>query len=107
MKRGGNPMAKIDRHSGRIILVLLTLFSFLGTSSAWADPQKMIAAIDGNSGNYRVVSQKIFDFKELGQQEFKSSQLLPALVNSRIRAVLLRFQFRLSTCIFFQSQYNT
>ena len=28
------------------------------------------------SASYRTVSQKIFDFKELGQQEFKSSQLL-------------------------------
>jgi amidohydrolase len=69
-------MVKIDRHSGRIVLVLFAVFAFLGTSSASADPQKVIAAIDGNSGNYRVVSQKIVDFKELGQQEFKSSQLL-------------------------------
>ena len=44
--------------------------------SAWADSQKVIAAIDANSSACRVVSQKIFDFKELGQQEFKSSQLL-------------------------------
>jgi len=37
------------------------------------DPQQVLSAIDGGSANYRGVSQKIFDFKELGQQEFKSS----------------------------------
>jgi len=46
------------------------------TAPAWADPQQVLSAIDGGSANYRGVSQKIFDFKELGQQEFKSSQLL-------------------------------
>jgi amidohydrolase len=45
-------------------------------ASAWADSQKVTAAIDANSAACRVVSQKIFEFKELGQQEFKSSQLL-------------------------------
>jgi amidohydrolase len=45
-------------------------------ASALADPQKIIAAIDAAGPGFKVVSQKIFDFKELGQQEVKSSQLL-------------------------------
>jgi amidohydrolase len=45
-------------------------------TSAWADPSKIISAIDEANAGCKVVSQKIFDFKELGQQEFKSSQLM-------------------------------
>ena len=55
---------------------VLAIFLVLMVTSAWADPKKIIATIDSASGNCKVVSQKIFDFKELGQQEFKSSQLL-------------------------------
>jgi len=43
---------------------------------AWADPAKIASAIDEASGSCRVVSQKIYDWKELGQEEFKSSALL-------------------------------
>jgi amidohydrolase len=46
------------------------------TASAWADPKKITSAVDAASGSCKLVSQKIFDLKELGQQEFKSSQLL-------------------------------
>ncbi|WP_319240244.1 amidohydrolase [uncultured Propionivibrio sp.] len=42
----------------------------------WADEQALLAAIDAKSGAVREVSQKIFEFRELGQQEFKSSQLV-------------------------------
>jgi len=42
-------------------------------AQASADPQKIVAAIDEASANCRLVSQKIWEFKELGQQEFKSS----------------------------------
>ena len=56
--------------------IVLGVFALLMTAPAWADPQQVLSAIDGGSANYREVSQKIFDFKELGQQEFKSSQLL-------------------------------
>jgi len=70
-------MAKMKEGSKRqgIWLVLVIISVFMATS-AWADSQKILSAIDANSGNCKVVSQKIFDFKELGQQEFKSSQLL-------------------------------
>jgi amidohydrolase len=52
-------------------------FSTLWTAvSVWADPQKVVAAVDAASANGKAVSQKIFEWKELGQQEFKSSQLL-------------------------------
>ena len=56
--------------------IVLGVFALLMTAPAWADPQQVLSAIDGGSADYRGVSQKIFDFKELGQQEFKSSQLL-------------------------------
>ncbi len=46
------------------------------SSSAWADGQKITAAIDAASGSCRGVSEKIFEWKELGQQEVKSSALL-------------------------------
>lgn len=57
-------------------LLILTIFILLVASSAWADPKKIISTIDGASPNCKAVSQKIWEFKELGQQEFKSSQLL-------------------------------
>ena len=63
------------RRSKGVWLVLAITIVFI-TTSAWADPQKIQSAIDASSANCKVVSQKIFDFKELGQQEFKSSQLL-------------------------------
>jgi amidohydrolase len=58
------------------VLGLFVMITLLIVPSAWADPQKVISAIDAASANARGVSQKIFEFKELGQQEFKSSQLL-------------------------------
>jgi len=58
------------------VLGLLVMITLLIVPSAWADPQKVMAAIDAASENARGVSQKIFEYKELGQQEFKSSQLL-------------------------------
>ena len=60
---------------GRICLIV-TIFVMGIVASAPADSQKVVSTIDANSAAFRVVSQKIFDFKELGQQEFKSSQLL-------------------------------
>jgi len=58
------------------IFAVLVIFLVLMVTSAWADANKIISTIDSANANCRVVSQKIFDFKELGQQEFKSSQLL-------------------------------
>ena len=46
------------------------------SAPAWADGQTILAAIDAASSNGRVVSDKIFEWKELGQQEFNSSALL-------------------------------
>jgi metal-dependent amidase/aminoacylase/carboxypeptidase family protein len=59
-----------------IISLILTILVLGMAVSAWADPKTIISAIDEANPNCRAVSQKIFDFKELGQQEFKSSQLL-------------------------------
>jgi len=59
-----------------IISLILTILVLGMAVSAWADPKTIISAIDEANPNCRAVSQKIFDCKELGQQEFKSSQLL-------------------------------
>ena len=45
-------------------------------AGSWADEKQLLAAIEAQSGAVKGVSQQIFDFKELGQQEFKSSQLV-------------------------------
>jgi len=58
----------------RILLVVLLML--LWGSPAAADETALLAAIDEQAGSCRVVSQKIYDWKELGQQEVKSSQLL-------------------------------
>jgi amidohydrolase len=60
----------------KAIYLVLTLWGMMIATSAWADPKKIISAIDEASASCKIVSQKIFDFKELGQQEFKSSTLL-------------------------------
>jgi amidohydrolase len=44
--------------------------------AAWGSEQKILAAIDEASPNAKLVSQKIWEWKEPGQQEFKSSALL-------------------------------
>jgi amidohydrolase len=59
----------------RICLIVTIIVMGIVTSTP-ADSQKVVSTIDANSAAFRSVSQKIFDFKELGQQEFKSSQLL-------------------------------
>ena len=69
-------ITKVQCERRRWVWLALAITIVFITTSAWADPQKILSAIDANSGNCKVVSQKIFDFKELGQQEFKSSQLL-------------------------------
>jgi amidohydrolase len=63
------------RRRVKIGLVLTVMVMGLVTSVR-AEPQKIAATIDADSADFRVVSRKIFDFKELGQQEFQSSQLL-------------------------------
>jgi amidohydrolase len=60
--------------SGQILLALILTVLWIATASA--DEKALLAAIDEQAGNYRVVSQKIYEYKELGQQEFKSSRLL-------------------------------
>lgn len=57
-------------------VVIATVLVLLGATSLRADPQKVLSAIDENSTAFRAVSQKIWEFRELGQQEFKSSKLL-------------------------------
>ncbi len=57
-------------------MVALSVLVFLIAGPVWADSKKIAAAIDEASQSCRGVSQQIWEFKELGQQEFKSSALL-------------------------------
>jgi len=52
------------------------LIAAMWTANGLASDNQLLAAIDSQSAAIKEVSQKIFDFKELGQQEFKSSQLV-------------------------------
>ncbi|MCE5265330.1 MAG: M20 family metallopeptidase [Deltaproteobacteria bacterium] len=61
------------------VFILIAVFSMLSAFMAcavWADSREVTAAIDAASQSCRGVSQQIWEFKELGQQEFKSSALL-------------------------------
>ena len=69
-------MKMSERMKRARICLIVTIIVMGIVTSAPADSQKVVSTIDANSAAFRVVSQKIFDFKELGQQEFKSSQLL-------------------------------
>jgi amidohydrolase len=57
-------------------VALLGLLLVVLSGPAWASPEKVVAAIDQASGPYRAVSRQIWEWKELGQQEIKSSALL-------------------------------
>ena len=54
----------------------LGLLALLVTTSAWADPQEILSAIHAASPACKIVSERIFEYKELGQKEIKSSALL-------------------------------
>jgi amidohydrolase len=69
-------IAKVRCFRNQWLSVVITIAIVLAVTLAWADPQKIQSTIDANSANCKIVSQKIWEFKELGQQEFKSSQLL-------------------------------
>jgi len=57
-------------------LLFVLVFVFLTSGAVNANPNQITAAIDEASSSCRGVSQQIWGFKELGQQEFKSSALL-------------------------------
>lgn len=59
---------------GRVLLALVLAMLWIAPASA--DEKTLLTAIDEQAGSCKVVSEKIFGYKELGQQEFKSSQLL-------------------------------
>ncbi len=67
---------KIMQSQKPCIMLAWMICAILVSTPAWADGQRIIAAIDSASASCRVVSDKIFEYKELGQQEFKSSALL-------------------------------
>jgi amidohydrolase len=58
----------------KYLLVVMILVSL--AVPAGADTAKVVAAADAAAANCQAVSQKIFELKEPGRQEFKSSQLL-------------------------------
>jgi amidohydrolase len=64
------------RFNGLGIVLFLVILTFLWAATAVSDEKQLLAAIDERAGSCRAVSQKILDYKELGQQEFKSCQLL-------------------------------
>jgi len=61
---------------GLMFFWVLLLTGFLLATSAWGDSGRITAAIDAASASCKIVSQKIHEWKEPGQQEFKSSALL-------------------------------
>jgi amidohydrolase len=70
-------MGKTRRGLGKQgISVVIAVLSILLSASAWADTQKIVAAIEAASPACKVVSEKIWEYKELGQKEVKSSALL-------------------------------
>jgi amidohydrolase len=58
------------------LITVLTVLMVFSVHPASADSKKIIAAIDEAGAGCRAVSQKIWDFKETGQQELKSAELL-------------------------------
>ena len=60
---------------GKVYFEACTVY-FHGGVSPGLIHKRFVSAIDEANPDCRMVSQKIFDFKELGQQEFKSSALL-------------------------------
>jgi aminobenzoyl-glutamate utilization protein B len=61
---------------GTWVCLVVGFFAFVTIKPVWADPQKILSAIDAGSSTCKAVSQQIFEYKELGQQEVKSSRLL-------------------------------
>jgi metal-dependent amidase/aminoacylase/carboxypeptidase family protein len=66
----------MKRSMSGMLVAVLTALLFLTTGPAWADSKKITSAIDEASQSCRGVSQQIWEFKEPGQQELKSSALL-------------------------------
>jgi len=59
-----------------MLIAVLSVMFFFTAGPVLADSKKITAAIDEASKNCRGVSQQIWEFKETGLQEFKSSALL-------------------------------
>jgi amidohydrolase len=59
-----------------VLTLILFVLSVFIVHPLWADARKITAAIDEASQSCRGVSRQIWEFKEPGQQEFKSSALL-------------------------------
>ena len=66
----------MKRFSSVTLFAVLSVLFLFTAGPAGADSKKITAAIDEASKNCRGVSQQIWEFKETGLQEVKSSALL-------------------------------
>lgn len=66
----------MQRLTSIALITVLAVLMFFGVHPVSADSKKILAAIDEAGAGCRVVSQQIWEFKELGQQEVKSAALL-------------------------------
>jgi hypothetical protein len=48
-------------------------FILLFSAQVWAQSGEIAAAVDSISGDYRSVSQRIWEWREPGQEEFKGN----------------------------------
>jgi amidohydrolase len=67
---------RCGRAKGYVGAAILLAATLVAAQPGLADSNKVLAAIDAASPACKGVSEKIFEFKELGQQEVKSSALL-------------------------------
>jgi amidohydrolase len=66
----------MQRLTSMALITVLAVLMVFTVHPVSADSKKILAAIDEASASCRSVSQKIWDFKETGQQELKSAELL-------------------------------
>ncbi|GAK60111.1 peptidase M20D family protein [Candidatus Vecturithrix granuli] len=59
-----------------VCLSVVLLASGIGVFPAWGSSEEVIVAVDEAAANCKNIAQQIFEFKEPGREEFKSSQLL-------------------------------
>lgn len=70
-----NKMKRNRWKQGGVYWVCMVCF-FIFAAPSGADTAKLLSAADAAAGNCKTIAQQIFDYKEPGGKEFKSSQLL-------------------------------
>jgi hypothetical protein len=66
----------MPRLTSIVLITVLAVLMVFTVHPVRADSKKILAAIDEAGASCRGVSQQIWEFKELGQQEVKSAALL-------------------------------